>query len=183
MNFDCSVIIPTYNRARVIGATIEAILNQTLPPREVIVVDDGSRDDTLSVLAGYQPAVRVISIENSGSIVARNVGLRAASAPVVAFCDSDDLWRPDFLERMAALWRAEPRTCVAYANFRIVREDVWGAETKFDACAKTVCVSGSYAEPGQFVAVPAPMAPRGPFTLPSIGGVKGDVPTLYRSRS
>jgi Glycosyl transferase family 2 len=103
-----------------------------VPPREVIVVDDGSRDATLSVVARYQPVIRVIPIKNSGSIVARNVGLRAALAPVVAFCDSDDLWRPDFLAQMAALWRAEPRTRVAYANFRIVRDDVWGRETKFD---------------------------------------------------
>src|SRR5439155_17683484 len=55
------------------------------------------------------------------------------------------------------------------------------AATRLDACANTVCNSGSYAEPGQFVAVPAPTAPTGPFTLPRIGGVKGEVPTLYFS--
>jgi hypothetical protein len=129
---DVSVVIPSYNRADLLGFTLDAVLGQTVPPREVIVVDDGSLDATLSVVARYQSVVRVIPIKNSGSIVARNVGLRAASAPVVAFCDSDDLWRPDFLESMAALWRAEPLTRVAYANFRIVRDDIWGAETKFD---------------------------------------------------
>src|SRR5437016_5241733 len=57
------------------------------------------------------------------------------------------------------------------------------AATRLDACANTVCVSGSYAEPGQFVAVPAPIAPSGPFTFPRIGGVNGDVPILYFSRT
>jgi hypothetical protein len=129
---DVSVVIPSYNRADLLGFTLDAVLAQTVAPREVIVVDDGSRDDTLSVVARYQPLVRVISIANSGSIVARNVGLRAAAGAVVAFCDSDDLWRPDFLARMAALWLAEPRVRVAYANFHIVRDDAWGTETKFD---------------------------------------------------
>jgi glycosyltransferase involved in cell wall biosynthesis len=129
---DVSVVIPSYNRAKLLPFTLDAVLGQSLPPREVIVVDDGSRDDTAAVLARYQPAVRVITIENSGSIVARNAGLRQASAPVVAFCDSDDLWRPEFLATMAALWRAEPRLRVAYANFRIVRDDVWANSAKFD---------------------------------------------------
>ena len=129
---DVSVVIPSYNRADLLPFTLDAVLAQTVPPREVIVVDDGSRDDTPAVVARYAPRVRVIGIANSGSIVARNTGLRAATAPHVAFCDSDDLWTPDFLERMAELWRAEPATQVAYANFRIVRDDVWSTETKFD---------------------------------------------------
>ena len=129
---DVSVVIPSFNRAHLLPFTLDAVLAQTLPPRELIVVDDGSRDATLSVIARYQPKLRIIPIANSGSIVARNVGLRAAAAPIVAFCDSDDLWRPDFLEQMAALWRAEPRTRVAYANFRIVQQEVWDAETKFE---------------------------------------------------
>jgi glycosyltransferase involved in cell wall biosynthesis len=129
---DVSVVIPSYNRADLLAFTLDAVLAQTVPPREVIVVDDGSRDDTLLMVARYHPKVRAIPIGNSGSIVARNIGLREAAAAIVAFCDSDDLWQPDFLERMAALWRAEPRTRVAYANFRIVQDDFWGTETKFD---------------------------------------------------
>ena len=132
---DISVVIPTYNRADLIPFTLDSILDQTLLPREVIVVDDGSRDDTQAVLARYGDRVRSIVIPNSGSIVARNIGLRAATHPLVAFCDSDDLWLPNFLERMAALWRAEPATKVAYANFRIVRDGVWLDEAKFGAAA------------------------------------------------
>ena len=129
---DVSVIIPSYNRADFLPFTLDAVLGQTAAPREVIIVDDGSTDDTLSVLARYRPRIQVISINNSGSIVARNVGLRASTAAVVAFCDSDDLWRPDFLEHMAVLWQAEPQTCVAFSNFRIVRDNVWSVGTKFD---------------------------------------------------
>ncbi|WP_158932533.1 glycosyltransferase family 2 protein [Acidisphaera sp. S103] len=129
---DVSVVIPSYNRADLLPLTLDAVLAQTIQPREVIVVDDGSRDDTFALLVRYQPRVRVIAIENSGSIVARNVGLRAAAGTLVAFCDSDDLWRPDFLERMRALWSAEPRLEVAYANFHTVRDDVWSTGTKFD---------------------------------------------------
>ena len=130
---DVSVVIPSHNRADLLAFTLDSVLGQTVPPREVIVVDDGSTDDTLTLAGHYAPAVRVISIGNSGSIVARNIGLRAAMTPIVAFCDSDDLWAPDFLEHMAALWRAEPRTKVAYSNFRIVRDGVWSAGSKFDA--------------------------------------------------
>jgi glycosyltransferase involved in cell wall biosynthesis len=129
---DVSVVIPTYNRADLLPFTLRPVLAQVLPPREIIVVDDGSTDDTARVLEGFAPAVRVITIDNSGSVVARNVGLRAAAGEFVAFCDSDDLWRPDFLRRMEALWHAEPRTKVAYANFHIIAGDTWTSGSKFD---------------------------------------------------
>jgi glycosyltransferase involved in cell wall biosynthesis len=132
-DMDISVVIPSYNRADLLPFTIDAVLAQTLPPQDIIVVDDGSKDNSLAVIAGYQPRVQIIQIKNAGSLVARNVGLKAAKAPIVAFCDSDDLWRPDFLQRMAILWRAEPRMKVAYSNFRIVRADIWETGTKFDA--------------------------------------------------
>lgn len=127
------VIIPTYNRASLLPATLEAVLGQTLPPAEVILVDDGSTDDTAAVAARYAPRVRLLTITNSGELVARNSGLRAAGSDRVAFCDSDDLWRPGFLAAMHALWQAEPRIRVAYADFLIVRDDAWGSESKFAA--------------------------------------------------
>jgi hypothetical protein len=129
---DVSVVIPSYNRADLLSFTLDAVLAQTFPLREVIVVDDGSRDHTLEVIRRYGPQVRVVTISNSGSIVARNIGLRVAAGRLVAFCDSDDLWTPDFLKQMAALLRAEPRTRVAYSNFQVLRDNVWSTETKFD---------------------------------------------------
>ena len=129
---DVSVVIPTFDRADLLAFTLDAILAQTVLPAEIIVVDDGSRDGTGNVLSRYSPRIRCVRIENSGSIVARNVGLRAASNQLVAFCDSDDVWQPRFLEVMTGLWRAEPRLRVAYCNFQIVRGWDWENRTKFD---------------------------------------------------
>jgi len=130
---DISVIIPTYDRAALLPTTLRAVLAQTVQPREIIVVNDGSTDNTTSVLSGFTPAVRTIAIRNAGSIVARNVGLREAAGKFVAFCDSDDLWWPRFLERMTALLHAEPRIQFAYGNFVIIRNDLWDDVSKFDA--------------------------------------------------
>jgi glycosyltransferase involved in cell wall biosynthesis len=126
-----SVIVPVYNRARLVGATLDAILAQDTPPTEVIVVDDGSTDDTPAVLATYSQ-VRTIRVTNGGDLAARNVGMRAASGSLVAFCDSDDLWRPGFLTAMAGLWQRAPGLTAAYGNFQTIRNDVWNQRTKFD---------------------------------------------------
>ncbi len=128
-----SVIIPAFNRASLLPATLDAVLAQGLPPDEVIVIDDGSTDDTASVARGYAPRVRCLTIANGGDLVARNAGLAAATGDYVAFCDSDDLWRPGFLAAMSALFRAEPRTRAAFSDFVAVRDGVWDATTKFAA--------------------------------------------------
>ena len=128
-----SVVIPTYNRASLIPATIASVLAQTRPADEIIVVDDGSKDATLAVLASYGGRLTVKTIPNSGDIVARNIGLRMARNELVAFCDSDDLWHEDFLESMAAAWLAEPALVTCYANFRILRDGHLSSDTKFDA--------------------------------------------------
>lgn len=125
------VVVPTYNRADLLPLTLDTIVGQSHRPDEVIVVDDGSTDATAEVLGRYAPLVRHLRIENSGDLAARNVGLQAASTDLVAFCDSDDLWAPEFLSHMAALWQAEPRTRVGYADFVIIRNGQWGSESKF----------------------------------------------------
>ncbi|MBO1076773.1 glycosyltransferase family 2 protein [Roseomonas marmotae] len=131
MNSSISVVVPTYNRAELLPATLDAILAQTLRPAEVIVVDDGSTDDTPAVLARYEPRVRVLRIANSGDLVARNEGLAVAKGDLVAFCDSDDLWRPGFLATMAGMWREEPHLRVAFSDFVIIRDGVWEQTRKF----------------------------------------------------
>jgi glycosyltransferase involved in cell wall biosynthesis len=128
-----SVVIPSYNRAAFLLSTLDSILAQTRPPDEVLVVDDGSTDHTALVLRNYAPRVRHLRIANSGDLVARNTGLRAARCERVAFCDSDDLWAPDYLAAMCALWRAEPRLVAAYGDFVTVRNDVWEDNSKFAA--------------------------------------------------
>lgn len=89
-----SVVIPTYNRADYIGETIESVLQQTYPNIEVIVVDDGSTDDTREVVRRFEPQVRYVWQENAERGACRNHGLRLARGEYIAFLDSDDLWLP-----------------------------------------------------------------------------------------
>jgi hypothetical protein len=126
-----SVVIPTYNRAEFLPATLDAVLAQTSPPTEIIVVDDGSTDDTASVLRAYAPRVTSRRIRNGGDLVARNAGLAVAQGELVAFCDSDDIWRPDMLARMQALWQAEPGLRAGFTNFQILRAGTWQPGDKF----------------------------------------------------
>lgn len=128
-----SVVVPTFNRAGLLPATIDAILAQSLPAHEIVLVDDGSTDDTVAMVeATYGDRVRLLRVANGGDLVARNIGLAQVTGELVAFCDSDDLWQPQFLERMSTLWRAEPRVGAAFANFRVLRDDRLAERTKFD---------------------------------------------------
>ncbi len=89
-----SVIIPTYNRARVLGRAIRSVLNQTLPAHEIIVVDDGSSDDTPELMADTFPQCVYLQQSNRGVSAARNRGIAAATGDWLAFLDSDDEWLP-----------------------------------------------------------------------------------------
>ncbi|MDQ2051490.1 glycosyltransferase family 2 protein [Natronolimnohabitans sp. A-GB9] len=96
-----SVVIPTYDRAETLPRAIDSALAQTIDDIEVVVVDDGSTDETPSVLSGYEdPRVRpVVHATNQGANVARNTGIEHARGEYVAFLDSDDEWHPEKLER------------------------------------------------------------------------------------
>src|ERR1700733_14542426 len=98
-----SVVIPTYNRAGIICETIDNLFEQTYRNFEVIVVDDGSTDDTPSKLLRYGNRIRFFRQENRGPAVARNHGARVARGEIIAFQDSDDLWKPTKLERQVSL--------------------------------------------------------------------------------
>lgn len=97
-----AAIIPAYNRAATIERAVRSVLEQTRPASEVLVVDDGSTDDTRARLAPLADRVRVESIANSGAAVARNVGVARTTADWIAFLDSDDYWMTDHLERVTA---------------------------------------------------------------------------------
>lgn len=106
---EISVIIPVHNRKRWIGRCVESVLEQTLPAREVIVVDDDSEDGTLDALVPYGDRVTALAQpENRGVSAARNRGLAHASSPWVCFLDSDDLWREDKLESQGQFLHAHP---------------------------------------------------------------------------
>src|ERR1035437_9648809 len=94
-----SVVIPAYNASRFIAATLESVLSQSLPADEILVVDDGSTDNTVAIAAWFPPPVRVLSIPNSKAGAARNFGVSQAQTEWVAFLDADDLWEENKLER------------------------------------------------------------------------------------
>ena len=98
-----SVVIPTFNRGEKIAATLDSILSQSLAPLEIIVVDDGSTDDTANFIEqNYGDKIRLILHPNGGVARARNRGMREARGEWIAFCDHDDLFHPQKLERLSA---------------------------------------------------------------------------------
>jgi GT2 family glycosyltransferase len=103
-----SVVIPAYQAAATIREAVESALRQTTPPREVIVVDDGSTDDLATALAPFAGDIQLIRKENGGAASARNAGAGAASGEFVAFLDADDRFRPGRLEALGTLAAARP---------------------------------------------------------------------------
>jgi len=102
-----SVVIPTKNRSAYVAEAIASVLAQTHPVDEVIVVDDGSTDDTPAVLAGFGDAIRIVRQEGRGDGAARNRGVTVSSGTLIAFLDDDDLWEPHKTEvQLAAFGRA-----------------------------------------------------------------------------
>ena len=98
-----AAVIPTYNRGRMIGRAIESVLNQTVKPNQIIVVDDGSIDNTAAICAEYsQQHVEYVRQANAGVSQARNHGIRLARHDWIAFLDSDDFWTPTHLERITS---------------------------------------------------------------------------------
>jgi glycosyltransferase involved in cell wall biosynthesis len=94
-----SVVIPSYNSAAYLPEAIDSVLGQTVPPLEVIVVNDGSTDETARILQQYEERIVSISQENRGLSAARNRGIAAASGDWIAFLDADDIWLPEKLEK------------------------------------------------------------------------------------
>ena len=92
-----SVIIPTYNRSKYVTKAIDSVLAQTYRDFEIIVVDDGSTDNTKEVLKPYTDRIKYLYQENTGVSAARNAGIRAAGGQWIAFLDSDDEWLPEKL--------------------------------------------------------------------------------------
>lgn len=111
-----SVVVPTHNRADLVCETIDSVLAQTYRDFEVIVVDDGSSDETPAVLAAYRDRIRVIRQPNQGVSSARNAGIGAATGEFVAFLDSDDLWLPTKLERQVALLDEDAGLGLVYSD-------------------------------------------------------------------
>ncbi|MBN1639415.1 MAG: glycosyltransferase family 2 protein [Ignavibacteriales bacterium] len=123
-----SVIIPTYNRARLIGRSIQSVLNQTYQDFEIIVVDDGSIDNTREVIKEFQRKDKRINYikhdENKGGSAARNTGIKASRGEYIAFQDSDDEWLPEKLEKQMKMFeKVSLEIGVIYTGFWRMEED------------------------------------------------------------
>lgn len=118
-----SVVIPAYNRARYLRQAVDSVLDQDYPDLEVLVVDDGSTDDTPGILASYGPRVHAVTQKNAGPSAARNRGVREAAGELVAFHDSDDLMLPGRLRAQAALFAKNPDLGLASADYLKIGPD------------------------------------------------------------
>jgi glycosyltransferase involved in cell wall biosynthesis len=114
-----SVIIPSYNRREMLLQAVAAVLAQTFTDYELIVVDDGSTDNTPAALAPYTGAITLLTGDNKGVSAARNDGVARARGEYVAFLDSDDLWLPDKLSRQVSFLAAHPEVLVCQT------EEIW----------------------------------------------------------
>jgi glycosyltransferase involved in cell wall biosynthesis len=119
-----SVIIPLYNGAATISRALQSVFEQTFSDFEIVVVNDGSTDDTASVLAAYGDRIRVVAQPNRGLPSARNSGIRASSGEYVAFLDDDDEWSPQMLARCADVLDQDPDCGLVYAG--VLKVDLAG---------------------------------------------------------
>ncbi|MGI9318551.1 MAG: glycosyltransferase family 2 protein [bacterium] len=149
---EISVIIPTWNRSDLVQRAVNSALNQTKEPKEVIVVDDGSDDDTRERIAADFPHIRMLVQSNKGVSAARNHGIREATGDWIAFLDSDDEWLPDKLAVQQDLLRCHPdlRAChteeIWIRNGRRVNPKQKHAKPVgwiFNHCLPLCCVSPS----------------------------------------
>jgi glycosyltransferase involved in cell wall biosynthesis len=119
-----SVIIPTYNRAGMLKEAIDSVLAQNYSDFELIVVDDGSTDETPQILNSYGDKVKRICQRNQGVSAARNRGIAAASGGYMAFLDSDDLWLPGKLAIQTDFLRSNPEALICQTEEIWIRNDV-----------------------------------------------------------
>lgn len=121
---EVSVIIPAYNAGRYVGAAIQSVLAQTHRDFEILVVDDGSEDDTAAVVEAFGAPVRLLRQANAGVSEARNHGLRVATGRYVAFLDADDTWFPEKLERQVSTLLVHEGFRACYSAFLAVDDQL-----------------------------------------------------------
>ncbi len=116
-----SVVISNYNYSKFVHEAIDSVLAQTYKKLEIIVVDDGSTDNSLEIIAGYSSKIKVISKQNAGVSSARNIGLSQAKGEYICFLDSDDVWRPEKVEVQISLLYDAPKACI-YTGVQFIDE-------------------------------------------------------------
>jgi glycosyltransferase involved in cell wall biosynthesis len=116
MNPTLSVIIPTFNNSNYISAALESVLMQVPHDTEIIVINDGSTDNTLDVLKAYQARIQIINQTKQGIGAARNAGIIQSQGKYIGFLDSDDLWTPDHYSTLMELFHTSPDIDLAYGS-------------------------------------------------------------------
>jgi glycosyltransferase involved in cell wall biosynthesis len=124
-----SCIVPVYNAERYLREALESIFAQSYRALEVIVVDDGSTDETPQVVAGFKNCIRYLEQSNRGPSATRNLGVSAARGDFVAFLDPDDLWHPEKLTRQMARFKARPELDLCVAHVQLF----WAPELREEA--------------------------------------------------
>jgi glycosyltransferase involved in cell wall biosynthesis len=118
-----SVVIPVYNNEAYIAAAVKSVLSQTLPPTEIIVVDDGSTDSTAAALESLRGSIKYLYQQNRGEPSARNRGIRESTGEYIAFLDGDDLWHPSKLELQMNYVREHPDCALVYTDMSTFDEN------------------------------------------------------------
>jgi glycosyltransferase involved in cell wall biosynthesis len=165
--------MPAYQAERWIGATLESVLNQTSPPDEVVVVDDGSTDETAAIAQGFGAPVRVVQQPNAGASAAYNRAFRESAGSYVAMCPADDLWEPRKLEFQLEVLSAHPEVDVAFGAARY-----FGLEERDFAgpAASGILDRGSFfREMYRSDVVPAPTAVVRRVLFDRLGGFREDL--------
>ena len=144
---EIAAVIPCYNGARFLEGAIESVLRQTRPVAQLIVVDDGSTDDSVAIVERFRaaghPVRSIVAERNGGPATARNLGIAAAREPLVAFLDADDRWEPHHCATVASLLEAHTDAVLASGRIRAIDDDVEaedaGTAVAGDAAADAEC--------------------------------------------
>jgi len=118
-----AVVIPSYNCAHYLAEAVDSVLAQTYRDFEVIVIDDGSTDNTAEVAARFGSRIRCIHQENRGLPAARNRGIRESQSPYIAFLDADDAWFPEKLAEQIPAFSADPEVGLVYSDLQVLYDD------------------------------------------------------------
>jgi hypothetical protein len=159
-----SVVIPTYNRAALIGRAVNSVLEQSEWCQEILVVDDGSTDGTQDVVRAMGGKVRLVLQEHGGPSRARNTGVREAAADWIAFLDSDDVWYKDHLPRIAeAIIRTDGSAAMYFSDAAYVGE--LSSVSHWKRCGYTCETPGTLIRPAVHIAVRGTHPMLLPFTV------------------
>ena len=126
MKSTVAVLIPCFNSGKYLKATVESALAQSFGPLEIIAINDGSQDETQSILEGFLPSIRILTHPNNanlGQAASLNVGIRSSTADLIAFLDSDDIWCPDKIQKQASIIEKHPDVGLVYTNGHVIDEN------------------------------------------------------------